>query len=99
MCRCCFCFFGLRFSRRNGRDFGFNRRRNLFRGLLGLGDLLDFLGLCFDDRLAAQTFAVAKTTDAIGLRVLNAGRVALDPDAQFLGQIENHLVVDAELAR
>lgn len=82
---CCFNFFGLRFGWCNRRDFGLNGRRDLLGGLLGLGDLLDLLGLGLNDGLAAQTFAVAKTTDAIGLRVLNTGRVALDPDAQFIG--------------
>ena len=60
---------------------------------LGLG-----LGL-FDDRLAPQALGVGEAADAVRERIVDARRVALDADLQALGEIEHHLVLDAELSR
>ena len=56
------------------------------------------LGLV-DDRLATEPFGVGEAADAVGERVVDARRVALDADLQALGEIEHHLVLDAELSR
>jgi hypothetical protein len=56
------------------------------------------LGLV-DDGVAAEAFGVGQTADAIGRGVVDARRVALDADLELLGEIEHHLVLDAELSR
>ena len=56
------------------------------------------LGLV-DDRVATEPFGVGQTADAVGRGVVDARRVALDADLELLGEIEHHLVLDAELSR
>ena len=75
-------------------------------GRLGLGLLprraRPRLGLrlgCLDDRVAAQALGVGQSTDAIRGGIVDAGRMTLDADLQALGEIEHHLVLDAELPR
>ncbi len=60
---------------------------------LGLG-----LGLV-DDRVATKPLGVGHPADAVRGGVVDARRVALDADLQALGEIEHHLVLDAELSR
>ena len=60
-------------------------------GFLGLGRLRRGGGLLGLDG-AAEPFGVGLAADAVGLRVLDGGRVALDPDAQGKGQLEPFLV-------
>jgi hypothetical protein len=66
-------------------------RRGAPRLRLGLGLL--------DDRLAPQALGVGQTPDAVRGGIVDARRVALDADLQTLGEIEHHLVLDAELPR
>jgi hypothetical protein len=47
--------------------------------------------------LAHQAVALGATTDAIGLRFLDARGVRLDPDAQCQAEIEAFLVGEPEL--
>ena len=54
---------------------------------------------CLDDRVAAQALGVGQSTDAIRGGIVDAGRMTLDADLQALGEIEHHLVLDAELPR
>jgi hypothetical protein len=93
--------FRYRCRRRDG-CFGLGRGRLLdHRRGLGLGGALRLgLGLgCFDDRLLTEPFGVGEATDAIGRGVVDARRVALHADLEPLGEIEHHLVLDAELSR
>jgi hypothetical protein len=55
------------------------------RRLLGLG-------------VAAQTLAIRLPADAVGLGVLDARGMALDPDAQVQAEVERFFVGEAELA-
>jgi hypothetical protein len=94
---------GHRDRRRRGR-LGLRRRGFLDRRFgLGLGGALGLglrLGLRFvDGGLATQPFGVGQTTDAVGRGVVDARRVALHADLEPLGEIEHHLVLDAELSR
>jgi hypothetical protein len=75
-------------------------------GRLGLGLLsrrgTPRLGLglrLLDDRVTAEALGVGQTPDAIRGGIVDARRVALDADLQALGEIEHHLVLDAELPR
>ena len=73
-----------------GRGGGGERRLRRGRrlgGRLGLGGLL-----------GAQTLRVGQASDAIRHRLLDARGVALDAHLQLVGQVEDDLVVDAELA-
>jgi hypothetical protein len=66
------------------------------RRLLGrLGRLLRLLGL----DVALEALALGLAAHAIGLRVLDARRVALDPDTERAAEIERLLVGEPELAR
>ena len=65
-------------------------------GLGGLARLLGGSGLVGLDR-AAQALGVGLAADAVGLGVLNGGRVALDPDPEGKGQLQPLLVGEAEL--
>jgi hypothetical protein len=70
---------------------------SLLRRLL-LGDRL--LNGRFDDfGLAPQSLGVGKAANAVGERVVDARRVALDADLQALAQVEHDLVLDAQLPR
>ena len=60
----------------------------------GLGRLLRRGGLFGLDR-AAQTLGIGLTADAVGLRVLDGGRVALDPDPEGKGQLQPLLIGEA----
>jgi hypothetical protein len=87
----------------NGRGAVGNRRgsRDHLRVGLGLGApvwLRFGLGLV-DDRVATEPFGVGQTADAVGRGVVDARRVALHADLELLGEIEHHLVLDAELSR
>jgi len=64
---------------------------------LGLGGLLGLLGLL--DRGLLQTLRVGETADAIGRRLVDARRVALDADLELLGEVEHDRVLDAQLSR
>ncbi len=46
---------------------------------------------------AAQTLLIGLTADAIGLLLLDARGVALDPDAQLQAEVERFFVGEAEL--
>jgi hypothetical protein len=84
----------------------FNHR---FRFGRGLGRHDGLLGRShFDDRhlddrllddLASQPLAVGQPADAIGERVVDARRVALDADLQALAQVEHDLVLDTQFPR
>ncbi len=86
-----------------GRGDGLDDRRGWgLRGLRGPDGLLRRCRLddgLFDDGLAAQALGVGETPHAVGKRVVNARRVALDADLQAFAQIEYDLVLDAELSR
>jgi hypothetical protein len=69
-----------------GRGAGLAAGGTALRGLR-LGGLLG----------ANQAVALGTPADAVGLRLLDARGVRLDPDAQVLGQIEGFLVRQAEL--
>ncbi len=60
----------------------------LFSALLGF----DLFGALGDPLLAGQT------ADAISLRLLDRGGVALHPDLELVGQLENLLVLDTQLS-
>ncbi len=74
------CLPGHRACRRGGRS-----RLGLRRLLAGRRRLVGLDG-------ATQSFGIRLAADAVGLRVLNGGRVALDPDPQGQGQLETLLV-------
>jgi hypothetical protein len=88
-------------SGRGRRRLGLGRGRLLHHGLgLGLGAPLGLglrLGLV-DDGLAPEPLGVGQTPDAVGRRVVDARRVALHADLEPLGEVEHHLVLDAELS-
>jgi hypothetical protein len=90
-----------RSGRRPSRGRGLGRRRLLDRLRVRLGAPLGLrLGLgLVDDGVTAEAFGVGQTADAIGRGVVDARRVALDADLELLGEIEHHLVLDAELSR
>jgi hypothetical protein len=46
----------------------------------------------------AQPFLIRPTTDAVGLLLLDARRVALDPDPELKAQVQGFFVGEAELA-
>src|SRR5205807_624173 len=79
---------GLRCRRGRGPlDFDSSRLCRGGRGGCLLGRLLRLLGL-FGLDVAAKTVAVSLAPDAVGLRVLDARGVALDPDTQLDAQGE-----------
>jgi len=93
-------WFDDRLRLRFGFLLGGHRRRGLGRlggalrrRLLG-GRLLLDRGLL--GRLATEPFGVGQTADAVGERIVDARRVALDSDLQALAQVEDDLVVDAQ---
>jgi hypothetical protein len=69
----------------------------------GLGGSCSLLGRLLRRLLrlnvALQALALCLATDAVGLCVLDARRVALDPDPERAAQIERLLVGEPELAR
>jgi hypothetical protein len=67
-----------------------SRGRGLLRGLLG-----GLLGL----DVALQPLALSLAADAVGLGVLDARRVALDPNPERAAQIERLLVGEPEFTR
>ena len=85
-----------------GVDHGSRGRRDVVSGLARpRGSLLrlGLLGFGFvDDRLAAQTLGVSEATDAVRGGIVDARRVALDADLQAFGQVDDDLVLDAELS-
>jgi hypothetical protein len=97
--------FGLRLAVDGGLGY-LDRRGSLGNGRGRLGRLaprpprLGLLGLgLLDDRLAPKSLGVGETPHAVRGGIIDARRVALDADLQALGQIEHHLVLDAELSR
>ncbi len=60
------------------------------RGRLRLGLL--------DDGLTAQVAAVGQPPDAIRGRIVDARRMALHPDLELFGEVQDYLVVNAELS-
>jgi hypothetical protein len=46
---------------------------------------------------AAEAIGVGLAADAVGLRILNGGRVTLDPDPEGKGQLQPLLVGETEL--
>jgi hypothetical protein len=75
---------------RRYRRSGFVRYRTFGRSLR--------IGLGWSD-LAAESFCVGLPTDAIRLRVLDRGRVALDPDSQGYTEVQRLFVCEPELSR
>ncbi len=67
-------------------------RDDLLGGLVGLG----FFGFVFDDRIAAQAFAVCLAAGAVRVGLLHRGGGALHPDTERFAQFEGFGVRESE---
>jgi len=76
---------------RRGRRSGLGGRR-----LLGHGGR-DRFGLLLGLRLALETPAVGQAADAVGRGIVDARGVVLHPDLELVGQLDDDVVLDAEL--